>query len=274
MLSDGQIVPDVRVRAVKPPFDVSDEAKAARRKVYDVTGLARLTGAATPLKKDMRISFFGDSITWQNAYIRKIAKALAGSANTKSLGVRLINRGVNGGGVLSIRDGSPKAAYVSAANRNGPQAPFAEVIAADKANIAVVFIGVNDVWWRKTSPDDFDKALRDLVSAAAKAKTALVLATLTLKGELPDGRNGIDAKCDAYAEITRKVAAATGTTLVDLRKVCLAYLRNHNAQLRPDGTLSSVRAGVLTYDGVHPTDRGNQLLAEHLAQGICDAMKR
>ena len=274
MLPDGRLAPDVRVRAVAPPFDVSDEAIAARRKVYGIPGLTRLTGPQTPLTKDMRIAFFGDSITWQNAYIRKIEKAISSSANTKSLGVRLINRGVNGGGVLSIRDGSPKAAYVSATNKNGPQAPFAEVLAADKADLAVVFIGINDVWWRKTSPKDFEKALRDLAAAAAKAKTTMVLATLTLKGELPQGRNGLDAKCDAYAEITRKVAAATSTTLVDMRKVCLAYLRNHNAQLRVDGTLSFVRVGVLTYDGVHPTDRGNQLLAEHFAQGICEALRR
>ena len=274
MLPDGQIVPDVRVRAVNPPFDVSDEAIAARRKVYEVPGLMRLTGPRTPLKKDMRIAFFGDSITWQNVYIGKIEKALSSGASTKSLGVRLINRGVNGGGVLSIRDGSPKAAYVSASNRNGPQAPFAEVLAADKADVAVVFIGINDVWWRKTSPESFDKALRDLVAAAAKAKATMVLATLTLKGEWPDGGNALDAQCDAYADITRKVAAATNTTLVDMRKVCLAYLRNHNAQLRVDGTLSFVRVGVLTYDGVHPTDRGNQLLAEHLAQGIYEALRR
>ena len=274
MLPDGQLVPADRVRAVDPPFDVSDTARAARRKVHDVPGLARLTGSGTPLKKDMRIEFFGDSITWQNAYIRKIDKALSGSDRTKSLGVRLINRGINGGGVLSIRDGSPKAAYVSATNRNGPQAPFAEVLAADKADVAVVFIGINDVWWRKTSPEDFEKALRDLVAAAATSRTALVLATLTLKGELPDGKNSLDAKCDAFAKITRKVAAETRTTAVDLRGVCLAYLRNHNAQLRVDGTLSFVPVGVLTYDGVHPTDQGNDLLAEHLAQGIYEALRR
>ena len=274
MLPNGEIVPDSRVFAVKPPFDVSDDSRAARRKIYDVAGLIRLTGPETPLKKNMRIAFFGDSITWQNAYIRKIEKALASSAHTNHLGVRLINRGVNGGGVFSIRDDSPKAAYVSPTNKDGPQAPFGEVIAADKASVAVIFIGINDAWWRKTNPKEFEKGLRDLVATAAKARTVPVLATLALHGELPDGTNPLDARNAAFAAITRKVAAETSTTLVNIREVCLSYLRNHNAQLRVDGTLNFARVGMLTYDGVHPTDKGNQLLAEHLSHGICEALTR
>lgn len=213
----------------------------------------------------MRISFFGDSITWQNAFIREIDKALKAGAGTKGMAVKLVNRGINGGGVLSVRDGTKKSAYVSASNRNGPQAPFAEVIAADKADVAVVYIGVNDVWWRKTSEADFEKALRDLVASAKARKTACVLATLSVYREMPDGTNPKDAACDRFAAITRKVAAATGATLVDLRRAFLAYLRNHNAELRVDGTLKFLKTGVLTYDGVHPNAKGNALTADLIA---------
>jgi len=272
-LADGQIVPNARVEAVKPPFDVSDKAQAARRKVYDVPGRANLTGAATRLKAGMRISLFGDSITWQNRYIGAIDKAIKAAPGTKDLAVKLINRGINGGGVLSIRDGSPKSAYVSPSQRSGSQAPFAKVIASDKATVAVIFIGINDVWWRKTKPADFEKALRDIVAQARANKTIPVLATLTVYQEKPDRTNPKDAKCDQYAEITRKVARTTGSTLVDLRAVVMAYLQNHNAELRVDGTLKFVKAGVLTYDGVHPTARGNDLLADHIAQGIHEALK-
>lgn len=114
--------------------------------------------------------------------------------------------------------------------------------------------------------------LRDLAKAAKSNGTLLVLATLSVYREKPDGSNPKDAICDQYAEITRKVATSTGSTLVDLRKVFLAYLQNHNAELRIDGSLNFLETGVLTYDGVHPNATGNRLLANHLSQGIYEAM--
>jgi len=274
MLDDGQIAPDRKVRAVRPPFDVSQKARAEREKIYDVPGRANLSGPETPLTDGMRISLFGDSITWQNVYITTIGESLKAGAGTKGMEIRLFNHGINGGGVLSIRDGTKKSAYVSASNRSGPQSPFARVIAADKANVAVVYIGVNDVWWRKTRGEDFEQALRDIAASAKANKTTLVLATLSVLREMPDGTNPADKRCDQFAEITRKVAAATGATLVDLRKVFIAYLRNHNAELRVDGTLKFLPTGVLTYDGVHANARGNALLGDHIAQGIHEALKK
>ena len=274
LLPDGQIAPDRKVEAVNPPFDVTAAASAERRKLYEIPGRANLSGTNTPLADDTRISFFGDSITWQNVYISEIERSLRASEGTRGLDLQLRNHGINGGGVLSVRDGVEKAAYVDAKNRDGKQASFAEVIAVDKASVVVVFIGINDAWWRNTSPKDFEQALRDIVSAARANETNLALATLTVFREKPDGSNPIDPKCDQFAEITRKVASSTNTTLVDLRKVFLAYLQNHNAELRVDGSLNSVSMGVLTYDGVHPNATGNLLLADHIAQGIYEASKR
>lgn len=273
LLADGRIVPDRKVEASNPPFDVSEKAKAERAKLYQIDGRANLSGVNTPLKDGMRISFFGDSITWQNVYISEIQKALKTGVGTKGFDIDLFNHGINGGGVLSVRDGSEEAAYVDRNKRDGKQGPFANVIAADKANLAVVFIGINDVWWRETSLEDFEQALRDLVSASEANRTSLVLATLSVYQEKPDGSNPMDEKCDQYAEITRRVARSTGITLVDLRRVFLAYLQNHNAELRVDGSLNYVSNGVLTYDGVHPNATGNALLADHISQGIYTTLK-
>jgi lysophospholipase L1-like esterase len=41
-----------------------------------------------------------------------------------------------------------------------------------------------------------------------------------------------------------------------------------------DGTLSFRNMGVLTYDGVHPNDTGNTLLANLIAQGLFEALER
>lgn len=65
--------------------------------------------------------------------------------------------------------------------------------------------------------------------------------TLALSGSSLDGTNATDAKIETYCEITRKVAKSTHVILVDLRRAYIAYLQNHNAQLRVDGTLHSER---------------------------------
>ena len=269
MGADGQLAPGTVVKAAQPPFDVSADAVAARKKLYDVPGLTALSAANSPLKDGMTVVFFGDSITWQNGFVGLIDKALKAGEGAKGRPVKLLNRGINGGGVLQIRDGSTNSAYPG----SSAQKSFATVIAAEKADAAVVFIGINDVWWRKTEPEVFAKALHELHTAARANRTRLVLATLTVRGELPDGKNSDDAKIEQFAEITRKVAAATGATLVDLRRAYLAYLRNHNAELRVDGTLYFVPAGVLTYDGVHPTGRGNELLANLIGDGILRTLR-
>ncbi len=109
----------------------------------------------------------------------------------------------------------------------------------------------------------------------AKAnKTTLVLTTVTVQGELPDGKNGNDPKIEIFSEIARKVAKDTGTTLVDLRKAYIAYLQNHNAKLRIDGSLYIKPNGILTYDGVHPSATGNTLLANLIGDGIFRALDK
>lgn len=183
--------------------------------------------------------------------------------------MQLFNRGVNGGGVLSLRDGSEKAAYPG----DSAQESFRDVIATDGADVAVVFIGINDVWWRETSPEVFEQGLRDLAAAARDRGSRIVMATMTARGELPDGKNPDDPKIDRYCDITRTVAKETGATLVDLRAAYLACLQNRNAVLRVDGALFSKPSGVLTYDGVHPTADGNRLLANLLADGIARALE-
>ena len=266
----GALAPEALVEAVNPPFDVSPKVQAARAKLYQVPGLASLTGKGSPLKDGITIVFFGDSITWQDGFIGVINKGIQTGEGTQGRSVKLVNRGINGGGVLQVRDGVTNSAFPG----NSAQKPFAEMIAADKADVVVVFIGINDVWWRNTTPEAFEKGLSDLVGSAKANKTVPVLATMTVHGELSDGKNGDDPKIEAYSELTRKVAQATGTTLVDLRNAYVAYLQNHNAQLRVDGTLYIKTSGILTYDGVHPTGPGNTLLANLIGDGIFRALEK
>jgi alpha-N-acetylglucosaminidase len=244
-----------------PPAANASEA-ALREKLYDIDGLTELSGKSSPLTDGMTIDFFGDSITWLNGYITSLNGAIASGEGTKGKRIKLVNRGINGGGVQQVHEGAEGAGYPG----NSPQAAFAKLIASDKADVAVVFIGINDVWWRKTAPDAFEKAMRDIAAEAKANHTKLVLATLTVHGELPDGKNADDAKIDQFAEITRKVARDTGATLVDLRSAYAAFLHDHNS------STAAKPSGILTYDGVHPNGDGVKLLANLIADGIFRAL--
>jgi lysophospholipase L1-like esterase len=93
------------------------------------------------------------------------------------------------------------------------------------------------------------------------------------RGELPGGANPDDAKIDAYCAIIRDVAAKSHSTLVDVRAAAQAWWMNTNTALRPDATLASKTQDILTYDGVHPNSKGNQLLASQIAAGIARALR-
>ena len=76
-------MPSKPVRPVNPPYDLSDKARSERQKLYEVPGLADLSGKDTPLKKGMKISFYGDSITWNRSYIGRIETALENGEGSK-----------------------------------------------------------------------------------------------------------------------------------------------------------------------------------------------
>ncbi|MCY2932458.1 MAG: GDSL-type esterase/lipase family protein [Planctomycetota bacterium] len=265
----GELTPAATaVTPSSPPWDMSASAISARSALYNVAGRNALSGAGTPLHAGEKITFFGDSITWQNGYVSYIQTALGSGAGTKNLGVQCINRGDNGGGVLQILNGEP-----GTTTGFGDTAPlaFSAAIAADHSDVAVVFIGINDVWWRGTSAATFQNALTQIVNLGHAANCKVVLATLTVHNELPDGTNPDDVKIEQFAQITRDVASSAGATLVDLRAAYIAYEKNNNYTLHLDGSLSYQSTGVLTYDGIHPTDTGNLLLADLISQGIYNA---
>jgi lysophospholipase L1-like esterase len=247
---------------------MSPEAVAARTAFYNVPGRAHLTGANSPLAPGTRIDFFGDSITWLNVYVANIQNAINSGAGTAGKGIVTINRGVDAAGVLTIRDGEQSTKGYGGVT----PLPFATRIANDNADIAVVFIGINDTWWRGTPADTFRQGLLDLVSLAKTADVKMVLATLTVHGERPDGMNPDDLKNDQFAQITREVASSTGTTLVDLRTAFIYYEMNNNPYVFQRGRWTFQDSGILTYDQIHPTALGNTLLADLIAEGIYQAV--
>ena len=266
ILATGEVVPSgTAVVPVNPPYDLSPAATAARSAIYTSTGRADLTGAGSPLTTGTRIVFFGDSITWQNSYISLLNSAIASGAGTQGKTITLINRGINGGGVEQVRDGAPGSGYPG----NTPQASFASLLTSDQADIAVVFIGINDVGWRNTTPAAYEQGLRDLAATAAAQGVTLIFATPAANNESPLGAGALDPRIDQFSAIVETVASDTASTFVDLRSAFVAWWQNNNYEIRLDGSYVVLKNyGFLTYDGVHPTSLGNQMIADHLADGI------
>jgi lysophospholipase L1-like esterase len=210
-----------------------------------------LTGSAgaddpAPLKKGDRIVFLGDSITaagvGKTGYITMLKATLA--EKHKDLGIELIGAGISGNKVPDL------------------QKRLEKDVLSKKPSVVVVYIGINDVWHgendpsRGTSTENFDAGLRVVVGRIKASGARVVLCTPTVIGEKKSGGNKLDAQLDAYAGISRKVAADTGSRLCDLRKAFVEHLATGN----PDDKAS----GVLTSDRVHLNEAGNKLVAETL----------
>ena len=219
-------------------------------------GLEHLIGADTPLRKNDRISFIGDSITMQGGFIRLMREAIGRSDHTKDLSVQLFQHGLNGGRVDTI---------VGGVTPWGKQDPFSTLLKKNKPTVVVIFLGVNDVTHgNAVSPEAFETGLGKLVSEAKQTGAVVILATPAVAGEKRDGTNPHDAKMDQYASISRKVAAAKHVALCDLRKTFIEYLKANNPENKP--------RGILTYDGIHMSPKGNELLANELSRCITAAL--
>jgi lysophospholipase L1-like esterase len=222
------------------------------------SGLARLTGADTPLKTGTKIAFYGDSITMQGGFITQIEKALAGSERTKKLGVKMFRHGLNGGRVPTVLEGQSPWGKLGGTMQ--------ELIDRDRASVIVIYLGVNDVWHgeKGTTRADYEAGLKKMVAMCNKAGTTVVLCTPSVIGEEVNGKNDLNRKLGEYADVVRKVARAEKVTLCDVHEAFVERLAKVNK--------GNKHAGNLTYDGVHMNQAGNDLLADQVADAIGRAL--
>ena len=216
-------------------------------------GIDALVGKNSPLAKGEVIAFFGDSITQGGArpggYCRLVAEAI--EKQRAELGVKVVYAGISGHKVPDL------------------QGRLDRDVLSKKPTVVFIYIGINDVWHstrgRGTSQDRFDAGLRDLIKKITESGAKVVLCTPSTIGEKTDGSNKLDSMLEEYATISRKVAADTGTTLCDLRKAFLDHLKEHNPKNK--------ERGILTGDGVHLNEAGNEFVAAQAAQAIAKCLK-
>src|SRR5258705_109295 len=89
-----------------------------------------------------------------------------------------------------------------------------------------------------------------------------ILCTPAVVGEKTDYSNPLDGDLNKYSNIIRDIAKKSNLPLIDLRKKYHDYLEKNN----PDNK----DRNILTYDGVHMNDTGNQFLADIMWNAIKD----
>ncbi|WP_315824502.1 SGNH/GDSL hydrolase family protein [Paraflavitalea speifideaquila] len=75
-----------------------------------------------------------------------------------------------------------------------------------------------------------------------------------------DFSNELDGDLNKYANIIRGIAQKNNVQLIDLRKAFLDYNLANNPENKD--------RNILTTDGVHLNDKGNQLVAEEMMKAL------
>ena len=230
-------------------------------------GLRALTGPDSPLRKGDTVAFFGDSVTLQGdgekGYIGLLRTAIANAEKTKDLGVRLIGHGLNGGRVPTVLEGKSPWGDIGG--------KMEDLLKKESPTVVVVFLGINDVWHgeKGTSAKDFEAGLRTMLELVSKVGAIPVLCTPPGIGEEPHGKNPIDKQFDEYCGIIRTLAKEKKVALCDVRAAFGERLKKESDKV---GSGEEKDHGILTYDGVHMIDAGNELIAGEMARTIAAAL--
>ncbi len=126
-------------------------------------------------------------------------------------------------------------------------------------DVVVVWVGVNDVWHKRsygtgTDADKFERFYVALIQKMQARGIQVICATPAVVGERTDFTNELDGDLNRYAQIIRGVADHYNCAVADFRHEFLKYNLEHNPENKD--------AGILTSDGVHLNAFGNQLVAD------------
>ena len=197
------------------------------------------------MKRKKKVVFFGDSITQAGVqptgYITKLRQLL----DEKKIGDKyeLIGAGIGGNKAYDL--------YLRMEDDVLPKKPDA----------VVIWVGVNDVWHKRTSgtgtdADKFEKFYNAIIKKFKDNKVEVLVCTPAAIGEKTDFTNELDGDLNKYSAIIRSIAKNNNCPLIDLRQAFLNYnLANNN---------ENKESGILTTDRVHLNEKGNQFVAEQM----------
>ncbi len=193
-------------------------------------------------QKTRKVVFFGDSITHAGSqpggYIVRMADSLKQKGIT---GYTLKGAGVGWDKVYDL--------YLRMEDDVLNQHP----------DIVVIFEGVNDVGHKSglhtgTDIDKYERFYRAIIKKLQQQNIKPVLCTMAVIGEKKNNENNDDKELDQYADVIRKIARELNFPLVDLRTAFKNYYLTNNT--------ANLDKNVLTRDGIHLNDKGNQFTAD------------
>ena len=195
--------------------------------------------------KKKKVVFLGDSITQlglqANGYITQI-QALIKQEDVEQK-YQLLSAGVNGSTTLNLKERLQKNEL-----QYSP-------------DIAVVLIGINDVWMQQetnSTIEQFEQDYTAIIQQLLQSNSAIVLCTLTVIGESTE--SPLNTTLNQYCDVIIRLAGLYNLPFIHLRQVFNNYLALNNAE--------NMYSGILTTDGVHLNSVGNALVANEIWQKI------
>jgi lysophospholipase L1-like esterase len=220
-----------------------------RSRVLIFTVMALVLVSFTGMQQKQRIVFFGDSITQAGVKPQGYITVLGDMIKQKGLQnqYELIGAGIGGNKVYDL--------YLR----------MEDDVLAKEPNTVVIWVGVNDVWHKKTSgtgtdANKFEGFYNALIKKLQAKNIKVLLCTPAAIGEKTDFTNELDGDLNKYAALIRNIAQKNNCTLIDLRKVFLDYNLANNPENK--------EKGILTTDGVHLNDKGNELVASEMMKAL------
>jgi lysophospholipase L1-like esterase len=199
----------------------------------------------TGMQQKQRIVFFGDSITQAGVQPKGYITVLGEKIKQKGLEnqYELIGAGIGGNKVYDL--------YLR----------MEDDVLAKNPNTVVIWVGVNDVWHKKTSgtgtdANKFEGFYNAIIKKLQAKNIKVVLCTPAAIGEKTDFSNELDGGLNNFSAIIRNIAQKNNCPLIDLRKAFLAYNLANNPENK--------EKDILTRDGVHLNDKGNEFVAEEM----------
>jgi lysophospholipase L1-like esterase len=206
--------------------------------------LFALTSFTNTMQKK-KIIFFGDSITEAGVKAGGYIVQVGELATKEKLSDRyeFVGAGIGGNKVYDL--------YLRLEND----------VLSKNPDIVIIYIGVNDVWHKRshgtgTDADKFERFYRAIIKKLQEKNIKIALCTPAAIGEKTDHSNELDGDLNHYSNIIRSLAKSNNLPLIDLRQAFLDYNKKFNNENK--------EAGILTTDRVHLNEKGNQLVADEM----------
>ncbi len=208
-----------------------------------------ILGSFTATQKKQKIVFFGDSITQAGVqpggYITKMDSILQKKGQKENY--ELVGAGIGGNKVYDL--------YLR----------MEEDVLSKNPDVVVIWVGVNDVWHKRsfgtgTDADKFEKFYQAIINKLKAKNIKVYITTPAAIGERIDFSNELDGELNRYSNIIREIAKKNDCKLIDLRKTFLEYNLKNNKENK--------ESGILTTDRVHLNPAGNLLVAEKMLEAI------